>query len=281
MTNTTRLLTLMLLCAPVLTGGCMADAEDGAPDGELLFNLSETDVQRIHTDYLHEEDFEATRDRLTAPFDCALYGDLCLDVGRDAAIEITERQVEQALAGVSLDEINEELDAAITQASEERRLLEAELPDNELEDEGEQFRSTGAWAIRTKGDYRLKVRNGINNPLVGNRVAWTESKLQEQDWLGVWWAVNGTEICVNTGVNEQYKHLSGTGTWILLESKDPVKQCIIGNSSYERSTTHGRYNSYTDEQGLWRYVIYARGCGSGIVNGINMGICADTVVGSF
>jgi hypothetical protein len=271
-TSTRRLpLRTLLLAAPLLAAACASESD--REEGELLFGLSEADVVLIHDNYLPSEDYELTLARLTAPFDCSLYAELCDQVGVEAAIDITARQVEQALAGASLDEINAELGAAIAEASAERRADAAAQPD-----ETEQFRSTGGWAIREKGDYRLKVRNGASRPLIGDITAWTESVLQHRDALGIWWAIDGTEICANTGANElewgyQGILINGEQYYYLLESKDPAKTCIVGESSYEVSTTHARMVS--TEGYLLAWQLTARGCGSGLVDGIVLGICAE------
>jgi hypothetical protein len=269
----------VLLVAPLLATACVDEVDQDSPAGELLFNLSEDDVQLIHDEYLAGEDYELTLARLSAPFDCSLYAGLCAQVGRDAAIVLTERQVEQALAGVPVDEISAETQAGITEASEIRRAIEAAQPDDESDDESEDvFRSSGPWAIRTKGDYRLKVRNHASHPLIGDITAWTESKLQHRDWLGIWWAVDGTEICVNTGTNDLESgylgvQINGQYYYFLDESKDPNKHCIVGQSSHERSTTHARLESVHGYTLSWR--LTARGCGTGLVNGITLGICAE------
>jgi hypothetical protein len=265
----------LLLASPLLATACVPESDETHAD-ELLFELSEDEVLAIHEAYLPTEDYELTLAKLTAPFDCSLYGDLCEQVGIDAAIAITEHQVELALTGASLDEINAELGVTLAEASAERRAIAAALPDEDAE--ATSFRSTGAWAIRQKGDYRLKVRNGASHPLIGNITAWTESVLQHRDWLGVWWAVDGTEICANTGANElRWGYLgvqiNGETYYFLQESKDPAKQCVVGESSYERSTTHARLESSEGYSLDWQ--LTARGCGSGVVNGINLGICAN------
>lgn len=278
MHDPTRILPLLALAVPLLAAACVAEPEGEAADGELLFGLTDEDVSYIHENYLAEQDLELTRAQLTAPFACAHFGDLCQQVGRESAIEITRWQVEQALAGATMDEIQAELDILIPEASAQRRAREAALPDHEVE--GQQFRGSGAWATRTKGDYRLRVRNGVSSPLFGNRIAYTESKLQHQDWTGIWWAVSGTEICANTGLNEQtlhpFSYISHTLD-ILVEAKDPAKQCVVGQSSFEQQTTHVRLVASES----WIPEIFVRGCGSGVVNGINLGICADEYMETF
>src|SRR5690606_13596962 len=111
----------------------------------------------------------------------------------------------------------------------------------------------------------------------GDITAWTESKLQHHNWLG-WSATSSTEICVNTGVNDMWFDIIGATAngqeYYLAESKDPLKRCTPGASSYERGTTHARLVSPYGYLLNWK--LNARGCGSAVVNGITLGICAPT-----
>ncbi len=271
-------LLLMASLPCVATTGCMddsADSEHASAEGQLLFDITEAELLAIHDNYLPDEDLELTRARLTAPFDCALYDDLCEQVGRDAAIEITARQVDLALEGAGIEEIETELEGWISEASAARRELEDGQPEAEVE---HQFRSSGDWAIRTKGDYRLKVRNGVTTPLIGQRQAWTEVKLQHQDIFGIWSGIEGTEVCVNTGVNEQVVSIGGGGqptTDTTIESFNPSMTCAGSTNSNEDETFHER-NSGWEAGGMWStYTITARGCGNAEVNGVFLGICAE------
>jgi hypothetical protein len=264
----------LLPCASV--AGCVGDSADSAEDGELLFNLTEAELLAIHDTYLPDEDLELTRARLTAPFDCALYDDFCVEVGRDAAIELTARQVELALEGAPLEVIEADLREGIAEAS----ALWSEVE----HDADEQFRDSGPWATRTKDDYRLRVQNGITTPLIGNRKAWTEAKMQKKDWLGVWGAEQADQICVNTGTNEQVVAIGGGGsptTYTTIESINPAEVCLSLENSIKNETFHDR-NSGWENGGLWSsYTITARGCGNADVDGVHFGICADDFAAFF
>lgn len=268
-----------LLSALALVGLISATACDGQDasepenaDAALLFDLTEQQVEAIHAAYLPEEALAQTHARLTAPFDCDLYDDMCVQVGREAAIDLTSRQVDLALEGVSPEEMEVQLREWVDQATKDR----ADAEDVSGEDE---FRSSGAWATRTKGDYRLRVRNGITTPLIGQRRAWTESKLQHKDIFGVWWSVVGTEVCTNAGVNEQVRVGGGGGgptTYVTIESYDPAKTCQASTSSLTVTTYHARNNGW-ENAGLWAYyTLTADGCGTGEVNATNLGICAGS-----
>lgn len=266
-----------LVSALLVVPACDADeldAADGTPRGALLFELTDDDLVEIHDRYLPDEDIARLRDQLTAPFDCSRFGDLCRQVGEPAAVEITAWQVDLALEGVSDEEM-------AAQLAEWTRAAMAEREDR---DDGLSFRSNGGWFVRTKGDYRLRVRNGITTPLIGQREAWTESQLQHQDALGVWWQTQGNEICANTGVNTQTVTTCGGGipcSEVLLESFDPVKQCVANDGNFVQSTYHNRNNGWEGGGLSSSYEIQADGCGSAEVNGTTLGICADAHLAFF
>lgn len=229
-----------------------------------MFDLDEEEVARIHAAYVGDEELELTRARLSGPFDCALFGDFCEQVGRDAAIEITEMQVELARQGATLGEMNAQTAAWIAEAMDQYEPEEDELT----------FRDSGPWATRTKGDYRLQVRNGITVPWAGDREAWTQSKFQHQDWLGAWWQVQADSLCVNAGLNTTVFLNSGIPQTI--ESYDPVNTCWSNDGNVEVITYHTRFSS---AGGL--YTITADGCGSADHDGTHFGICAQAQVESF
>jgi hypothetical protein len=266
-------LVAVLLAVPACDADEVAMVEDTAR-GALMFDLTDDDVVELHDRYLRGEDIELLRAQLTAPFDCTRFGDFCEQVGEAAALEITARQVELALEGVSDEELAAQL-ADWTRAA----MAEREDRDDELT-----FRSNGGWFVRTKGDYRLRVRNGINTPVFGQREAWTESQLQHQDALGVWWQIDGTEICANTGVNTQTVSICGGGvpcSETLLESFDPVKQCVASSGNFTQTTYHARNNGVAVGGMSSTYIIEANGCGSAEVNATTLGICADVHVAIF
>jgi hypothetical protein len=253
------------LAVLALTACDTEPADDALRDGELLFDLSEDEVVHFHDTYVPEDDFDLTRARLTAPFDCGLFDDFCAQVGPEAAIEITARQVELSRSGAPLEEMNSQTHAWIVEA----------MDAYDAPDEGEEFRSSGAWAIRTKGDDRLKVRNGVSSPVSGDREAWTESKFQHEDVLGVWWATNADQLCVNTGTNTQTFETSSSPEQVI-ESENPSNHCISNDGSHKRTTFHSRNNGWDTGLGWWgSYTITANGCGSADHDGVHFGICAN------
>ncbi|MBL4689058.1 MAG: hypothetical protein JKY37_30985 [Nannocystaceae bacterium] len=68
----------------------------------LLFGLEEADVVELNERYVADEPLEETMARLQAPFDCSLYDDLCKQVGRDRAIELTAELVDMGLDEATL-----------------------------------------------------------------------------------------------------------------------------------------------------------------------------------
>lgn len=265
-----RSLLLVTLLSSAL--GCDADDPDLA-DGELLFGLTPAQVELIHETYLPDEDLAATRARLTAPFDCDLYDDMCEAIGREAAIDITARQVDLALAGVGPEEMATQLRGWFDDAAQAWSAAESADPG------AEQFRNSyGPWAIRTKDGTRLKVRNYILTPLFGDREAWTQVRLEIQDGDGNWLWITADQLCVNTGVNTQVEITDGDDfpyTEVVLESEDPGKACVSGALGLLDFTYHDRLFGWSVGS-LWQYyVMTADGCGTGTHNGVFLGICAE------
>lgn len=247
--------------------------DDELRDGELMFDLSEDDLIQFHDTYVPDEDLELTRARMTAPFDCAVFGDFCAQVGREAAIEITARQVDLSLEGAPVEEMNSRTAAWIAEA-----MAAYEPPD---EDDGDGFRTNGPWSTRTKGDFRLRVRNGVTTPAAGDREAWTQSKFQNKDWAGVWWQVDADSLCVNTGTNTQTLETSEPGGG-LLETANPSKGCISNSGYAQQTTLHARNTGFDFGPQLWAvYTVLADGCGSADNNGVHFGICAGSLAQLF
>jgi hypothetical protein len=257
------------LCMLVM-GGCDSggDPDLDTPRGALLYDLSEAQLEEIHAAYLPEEDIELTRARLTAPFDCSLYGQFCEQVGRDAAYEITGEMVDLALEGVANEEIQAHLDT---------RIDEAVALADEAEARGEDtFRTSGDWVTQVDGNYRLRVRHGITTPLFGERRAWTEAKTQKKS-LGIWSNKAATQLCVDTGANTQelYTFDPITGpNFELLESINPTQACSSLVKTKTVSTYHERNTVAPNAPEYTHYVIKVNGCASAQINGINFGLCA-------
>ena len=129
--------------------------------------------------------------------------------------------------------------------------------------------------MRTKGDYRLRVRNGITTPWSGNREGWTESQFQHQDWLGAWWQVKADTLCANTGLNTTV--FDNSGVLQTIESYDPAEVCNGSDGDLKQTTLHTPYSS----PGASLYTITINGCGSADNAGTHFGICADTHVEMF
>ncbi len=230
-------------------------------DGELMFDLTDDELIAFHATYVPEDDPELTRARLTAPFDCALFDDFCDQVGRDGAIEVTRLQIELGRTHASTETMNEETAAWISDA------MDAYDP----EEVDEVFRGSGPWSTRTKGNERLRVRNGVTSPVAGDREAWTQSKFQRQTF-GTWWQVQADTLCANTGTNTQDWDLAGSTTTI--ETKNPGEICHSNDGKMKHITLHNRNNGGP----LETFTITADGCGSADNDGTHFGICADSTL---
>lgn len=228
-----------------------------------MFGLEEADVVQIHADYLGDEDIALTTDRLTAPFNCDLYNNLCDQIGREMAIEFTAEIIDLALDGATLEEIDAFND----------EFLMAAMDEYEPEEGDTVHRASGSWETDTSGNVRLRARNGITTPVIGSRQAWTEAKTQRRNAFGVWGSRRATEICVNTGTNTQTSTVCGWGvpcSTTTLESFNPSQSCRSDSSSHKSRTYHGRNNGY-DNFGLSSsYTITARGSANAEINGANL-----------
>lgn len=256
--------TLLSLGVFAVLAGCAADATDDVEQREgLLFGLEDDDVVFIHDAYLPDEDLELTTARLTAPFDCALFDDLCEQVGREVAVEFTAELVDLALDGASAEEIDAFNDEFLMAA------MDAYEPD----DDGITLRASGSWETDTSGNVRLRARNGITTPVIGSRQAWTEAKTQRRNAIGIWSSRRATEICVDTGTNTQTYTVSGWGaptSTSTIESFNPSESCVSDESSHKSRTYHSRNSGY-DGYGLSSsYRITARGSANAEINGASL-----------
>ena len=271
-TIASRCLTLAALCSIGMLG-CdsttePADAQEAR--GGLLFDLTEEELVEIHATYVPEEDIELTRARLTAPFDCPLYGDFCDEVGAEAAERITGEMIDLAREGAPVEEIEALLE---TRSQEAVRELDPEALAAEPV-----FRANGTLAFHVQGNFRLGVRNGITTPIVGDRRAWTQAttwQFVEQGALSQWYLVNATQICVDTGINTQTIHFNGQEEE--LEELDQGISCAAVDDAHERATFHDRF----DGNGSAWYDIEVHGSATAIIYGVNFSKTAPVHVETF
>jgi len=224
-----------------------------------MFGREDEDVLMIHDTYLVDEPLDLTTGRLTAPFDCSLDDDLCVLIGREAAIEFTAEVVDLALDGASIEEIEAFNDEFLMRAVDEF----------EPDDDGISLRASGSWETDTSGNVRLRARNGVTTPVIGSRQAWTEAKTQRRNTFG-WSNKAATEICVDTGTNIQTVTICGWSSpcnTTTLESFNPSESCVTNQKSHKSRTYHARNNG----DGNWSsYTIRARGSASAEINGTNL-----------
>ncbi len=267
--------TKLVLVALCFVASACSDTEshdDTTPRGALLFDLTTEDIQSIHDRYVADEDMELTTARLTAPFDCALYDDLCAQIGTEQAIDFTEQLVELALEGASDDEVHAFSDAYLMDAMDLRDDIEATSKFS--------LRSSTAWATDTSGNVRLQTRNGITTPIIGSRQAWTEARTQRRNAIGIWNGRKATEICVNTGTNTQTSTVCGGGipcSTTTIESFNPSQTCVANKSSHKSRTYHNRNNGSEPGGGFSiSFTLRARGSANAEINGANLSDSAGT-----
>ncbi len=259
--------TKLFIATTLVTLFCACDASTGEALEQregLLFGLTQDDVQELHDRYVPEEEIELTTARLTAPFDCALYDDLCDQVSREDAIAFTAELVDLGLAGATEEEIEEFSDGFLDEA------MDALADEDEKEDE-DVFRSSSPWVNILSGGTRLRVRTGITTPFIGRRHAWTEVNSHSL-YNGSWRRERATILCATPGTSTQAYEVCGGGSPCssgVFESLDD-HSCGINVSTWKHETTHDRRSGSEYPGGFYsRYRLTSRGSGSMVLpNGI-------------
>lgn len=222
------------------------EAPPSPSEPALLYGLTSADVEALHAQYLADEPIAATYARLTAPFACDGFGDLCRQVGAEAAEAIIGDEVALALAGTPRAEVDAALQVRLAAATAAHFARPERVTHT---------------TTQTTGDFRLRVENGVTNPLVGSREAWTHAWTQHQN-TGIWWSADATQLCVDAGTNTQA--LSG----VQFEAINPANSCALGTGSRTVTTLHARINTLDDTA-----IIIARGCGTAQLNGLPFSAC--------
>ncbi len=275
----TKLIAATILLS--LSAACGASTDDATEQREgLLFGLTQDDVQQLHDEYTPDEDIDLTTARLTAPFDCALYDDLCEQISEADAIAFTEQLVDLGLSGASPQDVeafsDEFLSAAMDAVADPD--VNADLGEEEGDgDDSVVLRSSGYWTTQEIGAVRLRTRNGITTPIIGKRQAWTESRHYEI-YAGAWTQRHADILCANTGANlQQYRlctNQSGCPAYYSpFETVDPGNSCSMGRSSHKSTSKHSRRNGQTYAGGAWsQYRITATGSGWALSHGIILSV---------
>lgn len=249
-----------------LSGACdSAESIDSEQRGGLLFELELDDVEQIHESYLPGEAIEGTLNRLTAPFDCSLYGDLCDVVGPEGAEELTGELVDMALDGAEEQDIEEHIDRRVDELSAD---YEPEFV----------LRSFGSAASSTSpsGTHRIRAWSGVFTPAVGLRRAWTRAVSEVRNSSGAWVPFSASILCVDLGANTQQHTIELGGALVvdeIIESLDPPSVCSFNATTIRRRTHHERNIGFsapatvhlppTDED----YIISSAGTATGTLSG--------------
>ena len=217
----------------VLAGACDdPESFDAEQRGGLLYGLELEEVEQLHEAYLADAALESTIERLSAPFDCSLYGDLCDVVGRDGAKDLTGELVDLALDGADPQDIEDHIDARVDE------LADAYNPEFE-------HRGSGAFAgvVSPAGTHRLRIRSGVFTPAVGMRRAWTRAYPEVQNPSGAWVPYSSSFLCVSPGPNTQRRVVEVGGSVVvdeLLESLNPFGKCGVNVTTFSYQTYHER-----------------------------------------
>ncbi|MBV1857737.1 MAG: hypothetical protein KUG77_04935 [Nannocystaceae bacterium] len=257
-----------------LASACDTSIHEAAEQREgLLFGLTQDDVQQLHDDYVPEEDIQLTTDRLTAPFNCDLYDDLCDQVGRDQAIEFTMELVDLTMQGASDEEV-EAFSEDYMGTAMKIRSEQAEDLDN---DDGVVLRSWSSWTTVTAGSTaRLKVRNGITTPLVGKRKAWTEAMSYRRYGLG-WASRTVDRLCSNGGTSTQTRTVCEGGapcSTLTVDTSNPPNTCEFDSAYVSSFGLHQRNSGGDNAIASWTYRLRAGGSGSILHDGVFLNTAA-------
>lgn len=257
----------------VLLGGCeVPESAESSERGGLLFGLEDADVEQIHADYLEEEGLEVITGRLTAPFDCSLYGDLCDLVGPDGAETLTGEVVELALDGVPVEDIDAHIDTRVDVLAADDR-----TEDDEIVHRGQ---SPYSVAVSASGTHRIRAKSGVFTPAVGSRRAWTKV-VSESNSFGAWVPHQATQLCVDAGTSTQtkvewFEGLSPVET--PLESLNPIGVCIanaynLTSRSYHQRNTGVSIPATPDLPAFYRiFRIRSVGSATGVLAGSSLSL---------
>ncbi|MBV1858621.1 MAG: hypothetical protein KUG77_09440 [Nannocystaceae bacterium] len=218
----------------VAAGACdEPESFESEERGALMFGLEDADVEQIHADYLEGEDIQITTDRLTAPFDCTLFGDLCDVVGSRGAKTLTGEIVDLALDGVSDETIETHIDLRVDELADEL--------DSHADDDVHRAAGPYSYADSPSGNHRIRTRSGIFTPAVGLRRAWT--RVDAFARVGQQWISTQGTLCVDVGPNTQTRidHLEGLpGVGMALLESFSSSACENNAHTYTQRTFHAR-----------------------------------------
>lgn len=221
-----------------LAGACDdPESFDAEQRGGLLYGLELEEVEQLHEAYLADEALESTIERLSAPFDCSLYGDLCDVVGRDGAKDLTGELVDLALDGADPQDIEDHIDARVDEL--------AASHDSEFA-----HRATGTFAsvVSPSGTHRLRMRSGVFTPPMGSRRAWSQALPEVRNPSGAWVPYTTSWLCVDIGVNTQRRVVEVDGSVVVddeIESEDRSDTCKGDRTAMTRMTYHARNTGQT------------------------------------
>ena len=127
------------LCLLALVGGlAIAAAPAHAASEEYLFDLSADEILRLMEEYMGETGYDRGEilARMTAPFDCRHFENLCLEVGREYAYQVLEQIWMQGRRGVDGKVIAAEVEALLPRLA--ASYVEVQFPDG-IEDRAPYF----------------------------------------------------------------------------------------------------------------------------------------------
>lgn len=267
--TTTKSLLLLAFCTAL--GACgEGEALDGEERGGLMFGLDPEDVEQIHAAYLPDEDIELTTARLTAPFDCALYGDLCDLAGPGGAKVLTGETIDMALGGADPEAIDDFIGVRLDELSSDR----------DDEEAFDQPRAFGTWRTANLSgisNLRVRIRSGIISPVVGQHRARTLLQAEARSGNSNFWYPTAVErLCVSAGLNAQTRiDTVGENSPVetVIELRTTRQNCRNNTGFIYTETLHARNYGVTIPatpqfpETTRVYELSSQGSGTGTVNG--------------
>ena len=216
-------------------------------ESDYLFGLTEADILEIRDRYAPQQPDELALDRLRAPFDCSRFGQLCRFLDRDSARNLVEREVDLALEGVAIEEIDGVIDASIR--------------------EFEPASDSRVWSTSTTRRYidsqrRVKITYGTVYPLIGTAHSRCKARYQERprtSWKNrdAAWLYCRTDSHISS--SWRYGSLSDIDTYDHKRAQNELYEVgVIEARAYHARPAHGWGHSVSGGSDYYNTIVQTR-----------------------
>jgi hypothetical protein len=208
----------------------LATSAAAADRGTYLFGLTEAEIREAVSRYAPQADPEEALKRLSAPFDCRNFDDLCDDVGEDAAPELLEGAFGLARRQVTPEDLESLLELKLERARIDRskqRGPALEVGEVRLAASTVAFTGCGGVpniATDTNGNFSLRVQAGVTN-LVIYVSTWTSAKHFHNGVL------EATDLCVS-GIGFAQSQIDGSWFSVPYGPKCKDRKKVTANANW-------------------------------------------------